>query len=289
MTVYSESASSSCAGRVTTLVSVCLIVVLLPHGVPALGADECWVDADTGTIYCEDDGFIPGPGTPEESGPGPDDPGLRYVYTSTDPGIGDCYYWSDVPGGLDAWDPAFDGAVIAITTSLPLCPADPTDPEARAWQIFRSWDLAAPDQQLSPEASGITGLPTVLAALPPAVILHSEVLPDGRPLDVRARVALLTVFWGDGTTTDHAAADAAPYPDGSVTHTFTLKTCTAGYRANHPSGSLCHPSLDHYEVEARYIWTGEYDAGFGWTVLGAITTTNTVIYDVDEARGVTIP
>ncbi|MGI9666564.1 MAG: hypothetical protein ACR2N2_05615 [Acidimicrobiia bacterium] len=286
MTIRRRSPIQIAAVLILAIVGFVFAIASTTHA-----AEVCWVDADTGTIYCEDEGVIPVPGGAPTPGLQPgDDPGLRYVYTSTDPGIGDCYYWSDVPGGLDAWDPANDGAVIAITTSLPLCPAiDPTDPEARAWQIFRSWTLAVPAPELTPEGSGITGIATVLSTPAPPAVTHSEILPDGRPLDVRARVAILTVLWGDGTTTDHAASDATPYPEGSVSHAFTHKTCTADYRANHPSGSLCHPTLDHYEIEARYVWTGEYATVSGWIVLGALTTTSTVSYDVDEARGVTIP
>ena len=114
---------------------------------PAAAAD-CFFDPVDGQVVCNPGGSVPVPGGPG-TGPGDpgDDPGRRYIYTATDPVIGDCYFWSDIPGGIDAWDPGNDPTVIAITTTLPLCPSLPVDPEVRAWEIFRSWDLAPPDPE----------------------------------------------------------------------------------------------------------------------------------------------
>jgi hypothetical protein len=212
------------------------------------------------------------------------------VYTATDPVIGDCYYWSDVPGGLDAWDPGNDPAVIAITTTLPLCPAPiAIDPFDRAWDVLRSWDLDPPSPTITPPDAGITGLPSHIAALPAADLTHSEVLPDGRLLQVRARVTSLIVDWGDGTSSDHRPDTASGYPDGSASHVYRLKTCTDQYRSEHPSGGLCHPVLDVYTLDVSWVWTGEFDVGLGWTPLGALTRSTQVLYEVDEVRGVNVP
>ncbi len=220
------------------------------------------------------------------------DPGKRYVYTGTSPDGGDCYYWSNTPGGLDAWDPANDGAVIAITTSLPECPAPttPPDPETWAWSIFRSWDLDPPVPAITPASRGVTGIPTQLDSPVPQRIDHTEVMPDGRTLRVRARVSSLIVDWGDGTTTIHDPATATGYPDGAVAHVYALKTCTPRYRATHPSGGLCHPTAEFYPIAAAYEWSGEYSVGDRWVPLGSIRVTAAVVrYDVDEAVGIVAP
>ena len=265
-------------------VVVSLVFVLLWQ--QAAVGEDCAFDPGLGRIVCNPGGSIPVPGGPG-TGPG-DDPGRRYIYTATDPVIGDCYFWSDVPGGIDAWDPGNDPTVIAITTTLPLCPSLPVDPEVRAWEIFRSWDLAPPDPEITPPGSGITGLPTNVAAVVPAVIRHDEVLPDGRPLSVRARVTAIDVDWGDGSTASASPDEALPYPDGSIRHVYLLKTCTTEYRERHPSGGLCHPTLDRYEITVAWSWTGEFDTGAGWIPLGVLVQAAQVPYDVDELRGVNV-
>ncbi len=257
----------------------------------AVAAEVCFYDPIDGLLVCEDDGVITDPGTP------PTDPrfvpgsgGLRYLYQATDPVIGDCYYWSNVPGGLDAWDPANDAAVIGIVVGTPECPGVAgVDPEVRAWEIFRSWSLDLPEPSLQPSEHGITGLPSFLATNHPPAITHTEVLPDGRVLEVRADVVRLDVSWGDGDAEVYAPELAIPYPDGGVSHLYTLKTCTADYRANHPSGGLCHPTLDVYEIVVTFEWGGSYAVDGIWDDLGILTRTATVAYDVDEVRGVPVP
>ncbi len=178
---------------------------------PASAEEICSVDPIDSTIDCHDSGTTPG--TPGDPRPDPDRTGPRYVYAATDAAIGDCHYWSNVPGGLDAWDPADDAAVIAAN-ALPVCPGGvaPVDVPATAWQIFRSWNLDPPDPSLEPAVRGITGLPTFLASPDPVAIGHSETLPDGRPLQVRARVAQLRIDWGDDTRLVYDPTGADPYP-----------------------------------------------------------------------------
>jgi hypothetical protein len=260
-----------------------IAAILVALSSTANAGERCWFDPEQGQIICEDEGG-------NDPAPGPEPrPGKRYLYVTNRAGFGECHYWSNQPGGIDAWDPANDPVVISIVLRIPRCPATPAvDAEATAWSIFRSWTLAAPAIGLEPEAVGITGLPTFLTSVQPAPITHQELLPDGRTLRVRADVTTLSVDWGDGTRTTHAPESADPYPTGAVTHMFTLKTCTADYREHHPSGGLCHPTLDSYPVTATFTWIGSYNAGSGWIDLGALDRTSSTTYEVDEARGIPI-
>lgn len=265
---------------------------------PAFAERICEYDPGLVDIICKASGGSKvrnPPRTPPSTSPPSKSPRapLRYVYTGYDAVIGDCYYWSSVPGGLDAWDPANDPAVIAITTKLPICPSTPavvSDPSVSAWSVFRSWNLAPPAPSVTPQDHGITGIPTHIIATPPDSISHSETLPDGRTLEVRARAVILTVNWGDGTTASFAPENADGYPTGSATHTYALKTCSQKYRAEHPSGNLCSSDAEEYAITAGYTWQGEYNVGSGWVALGSLDrVAPTINYDVDEARGVASP
>ncbi len=264
-----------------TLITILIVTCYLS---PVAKADDCYYDPGRGELICSPGG----PGTPGDPGDPPRDrPPIRYIYTSTDPVVGDCYYGSRTPGGLDTWDPANDPAVIRITTSLPVCPAVPNDPPATvAWRIFRSFPLALPTPTFEPFGSGITGLPTYLATPDPADITHTELLPDGRTLNVMASVAALVVNWGDGAGANFDSSEARSYPTGGVTHTYTTKTCDVTYRQEHPSGGNCHPTLEAYPVTATFTWAGRYRVGGAWIDLGILNRTVTVPYDVDEVQGV---
>ncbi len=244
--------------------------------------DGCVIDPVEGTIDCSFGGTEPGPSVGGATL-------LRYVYTAVDPVMGDCHFWSPIPGGLDAWDPANDAAIIAITTRLPVCPSTLVTPSARAWQIYRRWRLSAPRFSVTPDTKGITGLPSHISAAPPRTITHTETLPDGTVLRVRARVVELAVGWGDGTTTEHDPSAATGYPTGSVSHAYALKTCTDDYRTTSASGDLCHPFLDRYRIVATYAWVGSYNTGSGWIPLESASRSASVDYEVAEARGVNIP
>jgi hypothetical protein len=281
-----------------TVIAIALVTVL---GSAATAMDVCRVDPVEGHITCKASGSssVTNPSATRRSSRATTSaprPPLRYVVMGYDATIGDCYSWSRVPGGLDALDPGNDPAVIAITTKLPRCPsraatpATATDPSASAWSVFRSWNLAAPAPSVTPRDHGITGIPTHISATPPALISHSETLPDGRSLQVRARPALLTVNWGDGTTASFNPETADGYPSGSVTHVYDTKTCSLRYRQEHPSGTLCSSSRDEYSISASYTWQGEYNVGSGWVRLGTLDRAAPAIgYDVDEARGVASP
>ena len=112
----------------------------------ALADDGCETDPDG--IDC---GFG-GTTTSTSIGDDPSDP-IRYLATTTDPGIGDCWYWSSNPPGLDSWDSANDQAVIFLLRALPECPGRPgthTVTTSRAWEVFRSFPLRAPRPRLQP-------------------------------------------------------------------------------------------------------------------------------------------
>lgn len=265
---------------------VWLVAVTILVGIPCVAtaaAQSCWWDVNVGELRCQESGGgTTSPTTPRGA--------LIYLYTTTRPPVGECYYWSRIPGGLDSSQSANDAAIIEIVLRLPRCPvATVVDAEATAWAIFRSWDLDPPAPTMQPSGAGITGMPAHLSTPTPDIIEHQEVLPDGRTLRVRAEVAQLTVRWGDGTQQSFEPSAATPYPTGTVSHEYTLKTCSASYRSSHPSGRLCHPSLEAYPVRAVFVWAGRYNAGSGWIDLGTLDRAVTIQYDVDEARGVNVP
>ncbi|MCZ7532198.1 MAG: hypothetical protein M5U23_02110 [Acidimicrobiia bacterium] len=265
------------------IATLILSILVIPDAVGGQGT--CWLNPEKGKVICEDSGGGGGGTTPTTV---PAD-ALIYLYTTNRAPVGDCYYWSSRPGGLDSSNSVNDSAILDIVLRLPRCPAVPViDAEAAAWAIFRSWDLDPPEPVMQPSTAGITGLPSFLSTPTPPTITHSEVLPDGRTLTVQAEVSLLKVRWGDGTEQSFDPEVAAPYPTGQVSHLYFLKTCDPTYRSRHPSGGLCHPSLASYPIQATFVWAGSYDAGAGWTDLGTLDRSVTIDYDVDEARGVNV-
>jgi len=254
-------------------------------------AEQCAFDPAAGQIRCHahggDQTTTPGAEPVRKGKPAP----RIYLYTATDPVVGDCYYVSATPGGLDFTDPNDEPLVLDVVANLPPCPGlgavpTPAEIETRAWDVFRSFALALPDPAMQPPAAGITGLPTYLSSPNPDPITHSELLPDGRTLAVRAIVASIQIDWGDGFAATYEPDSALPFPDGTVTHTYRAKTCPPSYRETHPSGRNCHPTLEAYPITATFVWTGEYTVGGPWAVLGTLARTATLAYDVDEVQGV---
>jgi hypothetical protein len=274
--------------RIASILGLIVAASLQLPTTAAIADDACVFDTVDNKLHCTESGTTPGgqrtsnPRPRERAGP-------RYIYTMTDPVVGDCHYWSNVPGGIDAWNSIYDTDVIAAA-QLPNCPVvPPVDAPATAWDIFRSWTLDPPAPALQPLDRGITGLPTFLASPVPVEITYAEILPDGRLLQVRARVSELRIDWGDTTRATFNPSSAGPYPEGTVTHTYRTKTCSAQYRQEHPSGGLCHPTLEYYTISAMNRWAGEYNVGSGWVLLGTLDRTASVAYDIDEVRGVPIP
>lgn len=216
-------------------------------------------------------------------------PPLRYLATAIDPVLGTCWYWSRYPPGLDSWDPANDTAILTTRWSLPECPDKPgtttITATTTAWEVFRSFPLAAPSPALRPEV-GITNLPTLIELLRPERLTHEEVLPDGRLLEVQAGVETVWVDWGDGSPEIGYPAAVAFGEEAS--HGYTLKTCTDTYRLDDPGGWRCHPTLDAYPVRVTFSWVGRYRTGGPWILLGTIERAATLHHDVDEVVGVLV-
>jgi hypothetical protein len=217
-------------------------------------------------------------------------PPIRYLATMTHPTAGPCWYWSRYPPGIDSFKPGNDGDIIITRTTLPQCPAagggTVIDSSSRAWNVFRAWALPRPEPRIRPTV-GITNLASILTAPAPAPITHSETLPDGRWLEVKASMDAVIVNWGDGSP-------AISYPASTVTgsgamHPYRLKTCPLAYRRDHPSGRNCHPTLAAYPLTVTFQWTGRYRTGSGsWTTLGVISRSTSSTYDVDEVVGIPV-
>ena len=238
----------------------------------AATGDECVYDEQIKDLVCDVSGTISGdePIAQPIKQPRPAPPPLRYLRITAG-----CYAWYPDAPGLDTWNVANEQAMLNIIIGTPRCVGEPL-PD-RAWRIFRSFPLAEPDPTLLPEEHGITGLPTLVTTTEPGVITHSESLPSGILFEVRALVATLTVDWGDGYITRNERA-----------HTYTTKTCPPDYRITHPSGGLCHPTLDAYPITATFTWWGEYRIGGAWIPIGTLDLATTVAYDVDEVIGVLV-
>ncbi len=254
---------------------------------PATAADAqshetCVRNPVRGTYECHVSGEEPGvPGDRPPRNP------IRYLYTTTVGGV-DCHYWSQRPGGIDTWDAANDPLTIAITTGLPECVWP--DPEARAWEVFRSFPLAVPVPELEPPGVGIVKLPTFLSvAAVPAPITSTEALPDGRLLEVEAEVVAVEVDWGDGALDSYRPDEARPYPEGAVTHAYVYRTCPAAERET-TNGGPCHPSLEAYPVVVSFLWEGRWrtDPAGPFQPLDTVVRTVTVTYPVDEVQGVLV-
>lgn len=215
-------------------------------------------------------------------------PPLRYLATTTSPSTGPCWYWSRFPPGLDSQRAANEHAIITTRRALPECRFDRPaviDTRSAAWRVFRSWVFPAPSPRIRPSV-GITNLASMLTTQAPRSLHHSETLPDGRRLEVRASVDSVTIDWGDGSP---AFGHSAQVVFGSgAPHPYRLKTCPLTYRREHPMGGGCHPTLSEYRVTVTHVWTGRYRAGGSWIVLGTIPRSTSFFYDVDEVVGVPV-
>lgn len=213
-------------------------------------------------------------------------PPPRFLRSTTVDGA-PCWYWSRYPPGLDTQNPAHADLIEVTQTLLPECGVLP-DPVVsvitRAWEVFRSFTLARPDPVLRPEV-GIANLPTLASMARPPTLSHTELLPDGRTLQVAASVTLVRFDWGDGTVESVPARTA--FFEGAA-HPFTLKTCSPEARPGSAPAGRCHPTLSQYPVRVTFVWTARYRTGGAWTTLGAIERSRTLLHDVDEVIGVQV-
>ena len=202
-------------------------------GAPTSAKKNCAFDPVYGGVQCHvsgtTDGALVQVAVPGRPGTTPQQvPPRRYLQTGFDITVGDCWVWSRTPPGLDAWDNANDAAIIATRLALPQCPARPPTPAVlstsevagRAWEVFRSFELAAPVIRMEPPDTGITGLETYLSADAVVPLTHGEALPGGRRLEVEARMAAVSIDWGDGAVTTHGPGALVPYPAGTATHVY---------------------------------------------------------------------
>lgn len=215
-------------------------------------------------------------------------PPLRYVQTTTMAGVGMCWRWSRYPPGFDSTHPPHYDLIAVTRTLFPECPAVPggtsISVSERAWQVFRDFALARPLPRLRPEV-GIANLPSLLDVPRPAAVTHSELLPDGRRLEVVARVQTARVDWGDGLA---EAMSASQVFGGAASHPYLLKTCAPNQRPGSAPAGRCHSTLAAYGVRVTFVWTARYRAGGSWIDLGSINRNRTVQHDVDEVIGVQV-
>ena len=242
--------------KAIALVLALLAPIALAAAVAA-GADGGCVITPTG-IDCSAEGTSStSGGTPGTTIPAPP---LRYLATTEHPDDGLCWFWSPYPPGLDSWDPANDMEILWTRWALPECPD--ADPAHRDPGHLVGGDpglggvpLVPPGRPAPLPAAGAARhhRPPLLPGRPlPAPLAHREVLPDGRALEVEARVTAAVVDWGDGSPAlAYDPATLLPYPAGRARHTYALKTCPADYRASHPSGGNCHPRLEAYPISGH--------------------------------------
>jgi len=182
------------------------------------------------------------------------------------------------------------GGPIVISAEYPACTAEPStvaDPLTEAFDLLATHRHPEPDPTVDPApGSGITGLPTYVADVPPDPWRATLVSPfTGVTIEVESRVSAVEIDWGDGTVDtvpDIAFGLLTGWPDGAFAHVYETKTCPR------PGGWRCHPTLDAYPMTVRYLWTARYRAGrASWKPIVVPSTEIILRYDVDEIRGAT--
>ena len=214
---------------------------------------------------------------------------------------GTCWFWRSAWSGWEIITRYSDGSAtlgydsdgipggpLNLDVTYPVCLSEPVegDPvEVLAWDLVKDYVHQRPDPQLNPEVPfGLTGADTHVAVDPPPPFGDSIVSPLGQ-LDVQAWVTVLSIDWGDGTTTNlppSTFSQLRGYPDGLARHQYETKTCD-------PPGSSprCHPSLSAYDFEVRYQWQVQWRVGSGaWQGLPVPDSITSVAYPVQEVIAV---
>jgi hypothetical protein len=269
-----------------TLLTTALLAIAL-HAAPPASADEiayCWYEGGGNrggaqqlhcrlvggeTVVYRDRGEVPGP-----------------LYPSVgDDGNGECWFERSVYTGWESFgingtlnllyfnpDGVPGGPLIAAAW-FERCEGEPTVVEIifdLVWEVMESFDFVEPDPELNP-ATGVTGLPTYMAARPPDPVVESIVSPvTGRVVEVEFVVTTVSIEWGDGAETE-ITPDLYPelvgYPNGDITHTYE-------------TSEFVDPVVD-YNWRVRF----RVDQGPWQLVAGVEPTTWTNPYQVDEIVG----
>ena len=175
------------------------------------------------------------------------------------------------------------GVAVVLETTVDVCEGIPgEDLRGEAWNYLKSWLLAEPQVEMSPQASGVTGLETFVWAPIPDRIQGTLTSPAGTVLEARAWVDRVIVDWGDVSTSDLILDEDqlgrfAPYPDGSAFHVYETKTC------NEEGQRGCHPEVTGYQITVSFRWQAAYRVvGNPWIDIGPVSPSATIAYPVDE-------
>lgn len=214
---------------------------------------------------------------------------------------GTCWFWRSAWSGWEIITRLSDGSAtlgydsdgvpggpLNVDVTYPVCISEPVDGdpvEVLAWDLVKDYVHQRPDPLLNPEIPfGLTGADTHVAVDPPPPFGGSIVSPLGQ-LDVEAWVTVLSIDWGDGTSTNlppSTFASLSGYPDGLARHQYQTKTCD-------PPGSSprCHPDLSAYDFEVRYQWQVRWRVGSGpWQGLSVPDSVTSLAYPVQEVIAV---
>lgn len=188
---------------------------------------------------------------------GADDDDDRLVYPLTRDGAGGpCVYLARVTL-ISGWDYDPPDVVLAayLDAGVPWCPGlAPVGPRQWVEDWWRRQSLPRPQPVIRP-GEMLVGLPAYLEANTPVVLAPLTAPTPFGPLDVRA-TSTLTVAWGDGATTGPYSNPGAPWPHGTITHTYGR------------GGA--------YDVVVTQQWTATWSLGGAGGTLGPAPTTGRV-------------
>jgi hypothetical protein len=219
------------------------------------------------------------------------EPPALYPQLGSNPDGTECWYWTTAMtqwvilsrNGSLATIGQDVGVGVVLETTVDSCRGVPgEDLRLEAWNYLKSWLLAEPEIELSPQARGITGLETYVWASIPDRVEGTLTSPAGTVLEARAWIDQVIVDWGDVSTSnlilDETRLDRfTPYPDGSAFHIYETKTC------NEEGRTGCFPEVDGYPITVAFRWQAAYRVvGSSWIDIGPVYPSATIDYPVDE-------
>jgi hypothetical protein len=229
------------------------------------------------TVICDDVGGGPGPGS--GGGPqGPTEPTVPVVSSGQDNGNA-CIAVAYVPVSQAYGGGMTEDQVLAITEQtaagmidlgMGYCPgsAAPTvTPAMWAMSYVRSIPLPVPAPEIDP-GTMLVGLEAFLET---GASITYEVAEPGTPFGPATFTftSVLTVDWGDGTTTGPVAAAGGPYPDGDLRHVYTRQ------------GS--------YDIVVTQDWVATWQIGAESGTIDGLQTTGTLAgFPVEEREAVVV-